>query len=103
MIGSVAVLPYDNRIMALKGSYVGGRTAELAKCCVEAMLRRQRVGAALVKEALAFCRNKHYATAYLHTHRFLPGAVSFWRRSGFVMRGEMNDELQTVPMVRTIP
>ncbi|MNW68621.1 hypothetical protein D3C74_474280 [compost metagenome] len=52
----------------------------------------------LVKELENVVKDMHYTTLYLHTHRFLPGAVDFWKRQGFTLIAEQDDDWQTVHM-----
>ncbi|UUZ97204.1 GNAT family N-acetyltransferase [Paenibacillus sp. P25] len=98
----MALLRYDNRIPSLKGAYAERNTAEIVKCYVDASVRRNGIGSELVKAALALAARAGYEVLYLHTHRFLPGAVSFWRRQGFEIRLETGDELQTVHLDRYV-
>ncbi|WP_165452579.1 GNAT family N-acetyltransferase [Paenibacillus thalictri] len=95
---TAAFLPYDDRIPEIKGMYTARPTAELVKCYVNPQLRRQGVGTAMVRQLLPLARAKGYETMYLHTHRFLPGAVGFWEAQGFELRLEPHDNWQTVHM-----
>ncbi|WP_432775813.1 GNAT family N-acetyltransferase [Brevibacillus gelatini] len=98
IIGSIGVVPYDDRIAEIKGRYDVSTTAEIVKCYVDPRYRRGGLGSRLVGKALQFIAQSGYQTAYLHTHRFLPGAVSFWQRNGFAIRMEGEDDWQTVHM-----
>ncbi|UFJ41831.1 GNAT family N-acetyltransferase [Brevibacillus humidisoli] len=102
IVGSIAVHRYDDRIAEVGGRYDLRATAEIVKCYVDANIRRQGIGTALVQQALRFCRDAGYKTVYLHTHRFLPGAVSFWQQHGFLLRVEQGDSMQTVHMDRRV-
>lgn len=93
-----AFLPYDDRIPEIKGRYVPRVTAELVKCYVKPELRHQGLGTELVKRLLPIARAKGYETMYLHTHRFLPGAVPFWEKQGFQFQLESFDSFETVHM-----
>ncbi|MGG3280264.1 GNAT family N-acetyltransferase [Paenibacillus solani] len=95
---TIAFLPYDDRIPDIKGNYSIETTAELVKCYVKPELRQQGLGTELVKRLLPIARTKGYETMYLHTHRFLPGAVSFWEKQGFEFRLEPFDSFETVHM-----
>jgi len=98
VIGSIGVVRYDNRIAEIEGLYDSAVTAEIVKCYVDPHYRRGGLGSLLFAEALRFMQKSGYQTAYLHTHRFLPGAVAFWQRNGFTVRMEQADDWQTVHM-----
>lgn len=100
--GILAVRQYDGRIEALRGAYDPATTAELARCFILKRARRQGVAAMLVKEAEHFCRECGFTTLYLHTHRFLPGALEFWQAMGFQVRLEAKDQLHTVHLEKLI-
>lgn len=102
VVGSIAVVRYDERLEETRGFYDGQSTAEIVKCYVDAKRRRQGIGAELVREALHFCREAGYENAYLHTHRFLPGVVTFWEQQGFEIKCETKDALETIHMDRKI-
>ncbi|CAG7649161.1 GNAT family N-acetyltransferase [Paenibacillus allorhizosphaerae] len=91
-------MPYDDRIAEIKGTYAARTTAELVKCYVKPELRRLGLGTALVHRLLPIARDKGYEIMYLHTHRFLPGAVGFWEKQGFTFRLEPFDRYETVHM-----
>lgn len=102
VVGSIAALRYDNRIKQVQGMYEHWKTAEIVKCYVHSDMRRRGVGASLVQRLLLFCQEAGYEKAYLHTHLFLPGAVSFWERQGFRINLVANDEMETVHMDRKL-
>lgn len=95
--GCIGVQPYDNRIET--AMYEADRpAAEIVKCYVAASSRRSGLGSLLTAEAKRFIAQQGYSVAYLHTHRFLKGAVDFWQRQGFAITAEDQDEWQTVHM-----
>lgn len=98
IVGTAAFLPYDDRISEIQGNYSTSVTAELVKCYIKPELRHQGLGTELVKKLLPIARVKGYETMYLHTHRFLPGAVSFWEKQGFEFRLEPFDSYETIHM-----
>ncbi len=100
--GILAVRRYDGRIQALPGAYDLATTAELARCFVIETTRRQGIASLLLKESERFCVASGFTTLYLHTHRFLPGALEFWCAMGFRVRLETNDALQTVHLEKAI-
>ncbi|MBD2870383.1 GNAT family N-acetyltransferase [Paenibacillus sp. IB182493] len=98
IVGSIGIVPFDDRFQAIQGLYASGTAAEVVKCYVDNRYRRQGVGTKLVGKALQYIEETGYLAAYLHTHRFLPGAVSFWQRHGFQIIAEQNDDWQLVHM-----
>jgi GNAT superfamily N-acetyltransferase len=102
IMGSIAVSRYDGRVKAVEGWYDLQTTAEILKCYVDKDARRSGIGSLLVKEAINFSRECGYETAYLHTHRFLPGAVQFWQSHGYAIKLEEGDSMQTVHMDRRV-
>ncbi|MGC5773110.1 GNAT family N-acetyltransferase [Paenibacillus pabuli] len=98
IVGSIGILPYDGRIEAIEGRYPAQSAAEIVKCYVDSEYRRYGIGSLLVRELENVVAELHYTTLYLHTHRFLPGAVDFWKRQGYVVVVEQDDDWQTVHM-----
>lgn len=98
IVGSIGILPYDGRIEAVNGQYPEQSAAEIVKCYVDSKYRRYGIGSLLVRELEKVVAELHYTTLYLHTHRFLPGAVDFWKRQGYVVVVEQDDDWQTVHM-----
>ncbi|CAM4525717.1 GNAT family N-acetyltransferase [Paenibacillus xylanexedens] len=98
IVGSIGILPYDGRIEAVEGRYEAQSAAEIVKCYVDPAYRRFGIGSMLMNELENVVKDMHYTTLYLHTHRFLPGAVDFWKRQGFTFIAEQNDDWQTVHM-----
>ena len=102
IVGCIGVVSYDRRFLELSEAFELSNSAEIVKCYVDPKLRRKGVGKKLVQQAILFCKEQQYATAYLHTHLFLPGAVHFWESHGFLMIKEEQDELETVHMARLV-
>lgn len=98
IVGSIGILPYDGRIEAVEGRYEAQSAAEIVKCYVDPAYRRYGIGSMMLKELENVVKDMHYTTLYLHTHRFLPGAVDFWKRQGFTVIAEQDDDWQTVHM-----
>lgn len=98
VVGSIGVVPYDARIQAIEGRYPVDAAAEIVKCYVDPAYRRYGIGSLLVQELEQFVTRMRYTTLYLHTHRFLPGAVDFWERQGFTCIAEEQNEWQIVHM-----
>ncbi|PQP82273.1 GNAT family N-acetyltransferase [Paenibacillus sp. PCH8] len=98
IVGSIGIVPYDGRIAVVQGRYPDQSAAEIVKCYVDPAYRRYGIGSMLVKELESLVGDMQYTTLYLHTHRFLSGAVDFWKRQGYEVVAEQNDEWQTVHM-----
>lgn len=98
IVGTIGILPYDGRIEAVEGRYEAQSAAEIVKCYVDPAYRRYGIGSMMLKELENVVKDMHYTTLYLHTHRFLPGAVDFWKRQGFMVIAEQEDDWQTVHM-----
>lgn len=86
----------------MAGTYDPATTAELARCFVIERNRRQGAASLLFKGAERFCKTSGCTMLYLHTHRFLPGALEFWRAMGFRVTLEANDTLQTVHLEKLL-
>ncbi|OMF15583.1 GNAT family N-acetyltransferase [Paenibacillus amylolyticus] len=102
IVGTIGILQYDGRIEAVEGRYATQSAAEIVKCYVDPAYRRYGIGSMLVKELENAVKDMHYTTLYLHTHRFLPGAVDFWKRQGFTVIVEQEDDWQTVHMDKLV-
>ncbi|WP_342551531.1 GNAT family N-acetyltransferase [Paenibacillus sp. FSL R7-0652] len=98
IVGSIGIVPYDGRIEVIKGRYSDNAAAEIVKCYVDPAYRRYGIGSLLVQELGRIVTKMRYTTLYLHTHRFLPGAVDFWERQGFTFIAEEQNEWQIVHM-----
>ncbi|MBB6023090.1 GNAT superfamily N-acetyltransferase [Paenibacillus sp. JGP012] len=102
IVGSIGIMPYDGRIQAIEGRYSASTAAEIVKCYVDPAYRRHGIGSLLVQELEQIVTRMRYTTLYLHTHRFLPGAVDFWERQGFAFIAEEENEWQIVHMDKPI-
>lgn len=83
LLGSIGYLPYDGRFSQL--DYQGLEVVEVVRLFIDPAVRRLglagRLFAALKTAAVA----QGLEVLYLHTHPFLPGAIAFWQRQGFVI------------------
>lgn len=81
LVATIGYVHYDHRFPQLQLGQK--RVVEVVRLYVDLALRRtglvSRLFAALEKTA----RQKGIEQLYLHTHPFLPGAVSFWGKHGF--------------------
>ncbi|MEI7024231.1 GNAT family N-acetyltransferase [Paenibacillus sp. y28] len=95
---TAAFVWYDDRLEDMKGLYAGQRTAELVRCYVHPACRKLGLGTSMVNHLLPLARAKGYEAMYLHTRRFLPGAVQFWEKQGFIVQAEPFGSLEIVHM-----
>lgn len=102
VIGTIAIRPYDGRIVEVKNRYDLNKTCEVIKCYISENIRRKGIGSLLFKKAEQFCRDTGYVKIYLHTHRFLPGGLYFWLKKGFTITIDQIDEIETVHMEKEI-
>lgn len=99
LIGTIGIIPYDGRFHQLKEFYTNTPTAEIVKCYIDSTYRRLKIGTTLFREALKFSGDAGYQKLYLHTHPFLPGAISFWENQGFEIKLAEDDPIwKTVHM-----
>ena len=99
VIGTLGIIPYDGRFDQLKDLYNNIPTAEIVKCYIDSTYRRLGIGTKLFREAVEFSEDAGYQKLYLHTHPFLPGAISFWENQGFKVRLAEDDPIwKTVHM-----
>jgi len=70
---------------------------------VEPEYRRGGLGRRLYGALKDLAREEGVEVLYLHTHPFLPGAIEFWQRLGFVILDVEDDPVwQTTHMQRPI-
>ncbi|MCT8137032.1 GNAT family N-acetyltransferase [Anaerobacillus sp. CMMVII] len=98
VVGTLAIDRYDNRIKALRGRFDLDATCEVIKCYADRNKRRQGIGSLLFEKATEFSKRAGYQTMYLHTHKFLPGGFTFWRKKGFSIILDEGDPFETVHM-----
>lgn len=102
LVGTIAVKQFINRFESLKGMYMEYKTAELGRCYINEDLRRKGIGSLLFDNMIQFCKENGYEKIYLHTHKHLPGGFDFWKKKGFLITVEENNEEETVHMEKTI-
>ncbi|MDH1306782.1 GNAT family N-acetyltransferase [Pseudomonas fulva] len=97
LVGVIGYLPYDNRFAQF--DYGDQRVAEVVRLFVLPAYRRLGVAARLFGALKAQAAIDEIDRFYLHTHPFLPGAVSFWERQGFTLLDVEDDPIwQTTHM-----
>ncbi|MCI0911309.1 GNAT family N-acetyltransferase [Pseudomonas putida] len=83
LIATIGYLPYDHRFHQL--DYHGKRVVEIVRLFVLPGYRRNGLAAALFQALREHAVEAGVDCLYLHTHPFLPGAIRFWERQGFVV------------------
>jgi GNAT superfamily N-acetyltransferase len=81
LVAAIGYLPYDQRFAQL--DYRGVNTVEIVRLFVLTDYRRCGLAQALFQALRECAVNAGVELLYLHTHPFLPGAISFWERQGF--------------------
>ncbi len=102
LAGTIAISAYNNRIACIKDRYAHGEAAEVGRCYIDESLRRCGLGSRLFEAARSFAAEAGFVSLYLHTHYFLPGGFSFWRKKGFEILVDEKDAHQTVHMERPV-
>lgn len=81
LVATIAYVHYDYRFPHL---HLGQeRTVEVVRLYVEPAFRRTGLASRLFLTLEETARQQGIEQLYLHTHPFLPGAVSFWEKHGF--------------------
>ncbi|WP_277962768.1 GNAT family N-acetyltransferase [Pseudomonas sp. RIT-To-2] len=82
IVGAIGYLPYDHRFAQL--DYRGFNTVEIVRLYVSPGQRGLGVARRLYEALKALAQADQVQVLYLHTHPFLPGAIEFWHKQGFV-------------------
>ncbi|MFJ4142806.1 GNAT family N-acetyltransferase [Pseudomonas sp. NPDC089734] len=82
IIAAIGYLPYDHRFPQL--DYSGRRTVEIVRLFVCHEFRGAGLAGRLYEALKAQADAHGVEVLYLHTHPFLPGAIRFWEKQGFV-------------------
>lgn len=81
LVATIAYVPYDYRFPQL---HLGKeRVVEVVRLYVDPAFRRTGLASRLFAALEETARQEGIEQLYLHTHPFLPGAVSFWEKHGF--------------------
>lgn len=83
IVAGIGYLPYDHRFAQL--DYRGRRVVEVVRLFVEPAYRRGGLARCVFEALKALALEQGVEVLYLHTHPFLPGAIEFWQRQGFVI------------------
>lgn len=97
IVGTVAYRAYDHRFGQL--DYRGRRVVEVVRLFVLPAFRRGGLASRLFQLLRVQAEHDGVEVLYLHTHPFLPGALEFWRASGFRILDEEDEPVwQTIHM-----
>jgi GNAT superfamily N-acetyltransferase len=83
LIACIGFLPYDHRFAQL--DYQGLNVVEVVRLFVVPEHRRSGLAGRLFEALKALASEAGVEVIYLHTHPFLPGAIDFWCKRGFVV------------------
>ncbi|KII36493.1 GNAT family N-acetyltransferase [Pseudomonas fluorescens] len=83
IVASIGYLPYDRRFPHLP--YPDLKVVEIVRLFVLPSQRRSGLAGALYRSLRDLALAEAVEVIYLHTHPFLPGAIAFWQRQGFVI------------------
>ena len=102
IIGTIAVRQYDKNFKEFKDLYSKESTVSLWRLFVDKKYRRCGLATKLYNIAEEFCYENNFNEIYLHTHKNLEAGFSFWKKVGFNVTWDTNNELQTVHMVKNL-
>lgn len=102
IIATIAIRGYDKEFKEFKSLYTKEKTASIWRLFVDKQYRRLGLATSLFHITEEFCRKNEYEEIYLHTHKNLNGALIFWKKMGFEITVDSDDEFQTVHMIKNI-
>lgn len=102
IIATIGIRAYDKSFEEFEGIYSNNTTASIWRLFVDEKYRRCGIASMLFKIAEKFAYKNLYKEIYLHTHKTLDGAIDFWKKMGFKVTIDTNNELQTVHMDKII-
>lgn len=102
IIATIGIRSYDKDFPAFRQLYSKDTTASIWRLFVDERFRRCGLASKMFCVAENFANTLDYNEIYLHTHKNLKGALQFWKKMGFVVSLDANDELQTVHMDKQI-
>ena len=102
IIGTVGIRAYDKNYGIFNGIYNPTNTASFWRVFIDKKWRRNGIGSELVSTAEEFCKNKGYGNIYLHTQKIVEGSLDFWLSKGYRITKDMENELGTVHMEKSL-
>lgn len=102
IVATIGYLPYDHRFPQL--DYSGLKVVEVVRLFVSPDQRGLGLATRLYESLRKLAVAGGIDVLYLHTHPFLPGAISFWQKHGFEAVGVEDDPYwQTTHMQSVLP
>lgn len=102
IIATIGLRGYDKDFAEFRDIYSKDTTASIWRLFVDRDYRRCGIASTLFSIAERFARENNYKEIYLHTHKTLHGAIDFWKKMGFKVTVDTNNELHTVHMDKNI-
>ncbi|WP_407380555.1 GNAT family N-acetyltransferase [Methanobrevibacter sp.] len=102
ILATIGLRGYDKDFDEFKNMYSNESTASIWRLFVDEKYRRCGLASLMFNIAEKFAYNSNYNEIYLHTHKTLDGALQFWKKMGFEVTIDTNNELQTVHMEKRI-
>lgn len=102
IIATIGIRSYDKDFPIFRHLYSEDTTSSIWRLFVDERCRRCGLASKMFCVAENFAKVSGYDDIYLHTHKNLKGALQFWKKMGFVVSFDANDELQTVHMDKQI-
>lgn len=102
IIGSIGIRGYDKEFKEFENIYKKDDTSSIWRMFINKNYRRKGLGSTLVKIVEKFSKEENYNKIYLHTHRTVKGALSFWESLDYKITLDTHNELETVHMEKNI-
>lgn len=102
IVATGAIRAYDRDYEFFKGEYDEENTASIWRLMVDEEYKRHGLGRELVKCMEEFAKKEDYKQIYLHTHRYLDAALSFWKALGYTITIEEDDYDETSHMIKIL-
>ena len=102
IVATIGLRAYDKDFEEFKNRFSNKTTSSIWRLFVDKRYRRCGLASKMVNIAENFAYDAGFDDIYLHTHKTLPGALEFWRKMGFLIILDSNNNLQTVHMDKKI-
>lgn len=102
IIATIGIRAYDKDFPEFRHLYSNDTTSSIWRLFVDRRCRRCGLASKMFAVAENFANQSGFNDIYLHTHKYLDGAIKFWTKMGFVVILDSNDELETVHMDKKI-
>lgn len=102
LVATIGVRGYDKDFKEFNNIFHKDSTASIWRLYVDKEYRRQGIASKLVSKVIDFSKSQNYHNIYLHTHKTLDGALNFWKKQGFDVFFDTNNQYKTVHMIKNI-